>query len=184
MNSDGTPDPVGPRWDYARGGLPLPRLGEAGVGGGGDGRCIGVHHYAHDPLIAPEGGLIILVRYRGDYDRWESLSAPRAAYKAEKERLLEDRIRALKGPLPGLGARVKVTDVAAPTMCVWYTGSWRGSMQPGFSPRSWPRRSPQVSGSARLFTLSPDSTSPTSEPIRPRDCRRPPETVGTSSAQS
>lgn len=90
---------------------------------------IGIHHYAHDPSMAPEGGTVILVRYASNYDRWEALRADRSAYRAEKRRLLDDTIRALEEPFPGLRARVEASDVATPTTFVRYTGNWRGSIQ-------------------------------------------------------
>jgi phytoene dehydrogenase-like protein len=121
------PDPA---WDL----LDMPRkthfsLKKPIVVDGRERTRIGIHHYTHDPTIAPEGRTVMLARYIGDFDYWSALLTDRGAYRAEKKRVLADTIRALEEHFPGLETRIEADDVATPMSCVRYTGNWRGSMQ-------------------------------------------------------
>jgi phytoene dehydrogenase-like protein len=101
---------------------------------------IGLYQYIHDPGMASEGGTVMRVQYDADYDRWKALLTDRVAYEAEKVRILEETIRALERPFPGIGKRVEASDVATPTSCERYTGNWRGSTQGWLMTAEWMKK--------------------------------------------
>jgi phytoene dehydrogenase-like protein len=88
-----------------------------------------VQNYIHDPTMAPEGGTVLVVKFVGDYDQWKALREDGKQYQTEKKRILEDTIDALETSFPGIGSRIRATDVATPTSLERYTGSFRGSAQ-------------------------------------------------------
>lgn len=103
-------------------------------------RRVGLYQYAHDPGMAPAGGVVLVVQFEADYDRWKSLRRDDGAYRAEKARLQAETIRALEEHFPGMAARVEVGDVATPTTCERYTGNWRGSTQGWLMTTTWMKR--------------------------------------------
>ena len=117
---------------------------------------LAVRHFAHDPGMAPEGGVAMVVRFESDYDYWKSLRAEPGTYKAEKSRVLSDTLIALEKHFPGIGSRVEASDVATPVSCERYTGNWRGStqgwvltselMKKLFKGETLPKSFPQVDG--------------------------------------
>jgi phytoene dehydrogenase-like protein len=95
------------------------------------------HHYAFDPSMAPSGKTTMICLIESDYQWWKQLSADRAQYEAEKQRIAAVVIEQLNRRFPGIVARVEVVDVASPLTTVRYTGNWRGSVMGwGFTTRS------------------------------------------------
>ncbi len=96
-----------------------------------------IYNYVHDPSMAPDGHTVVLVKYAGDYDLWAALRADKGRYRSQKKTLLEETVRALEETFPGIGARIMAHDVATPTSCERYTGSWRGSSQGWIMTTEW-----------------------------------------------
>lgn len=86
-----------------------------------------IHVFAYDTTLAPEGKTPVIVRFFTDFDYWQKLYADKKAYKAEKEKLANDVIRALSDIYPGIESDIEVTDVATPPTYVRYTGNWKGA---------------------------------------------------------
>lgn len=84
-------------------------------------------NHAFDPTMAPPGKTAFEVWYATECDFWQKLSADRARYVAEKERIARETIAALDKRWPGLAAQVEVIDVPTPATYVRYTGNWQGS---------------------------------------------------------
>jgi phytoene dehydrogenase-like protein len=90
---------------------------------------LNVMNYSYDPTLAPEGKTVLKVQFDTDYDYWEKLYQDRERYKAEKERIADDVVKALEKHFPGLASKVEMRDVATPMTWVRYTGNWRGSYE-------------------------------------------------------
>jgi phytoene dehydrogenase-like protein len=84
--------------------------------------------FCSDPTLAPKDKSVVecMILSR-DFDYWERLYADQAAYKAEKERILEIVTTELDRMHPGFRAKIEVTDVATPMTYVRYTGDWKGT---------------------------------------------------------
>ena len=85
--------------------------------------------YNFDRALAPAGKTVVIVMISADYDRWKTLSADPARYRAEKELVAERVIDALSQRIPGFRSKVEMRDVATPTTWERYTGNWRGSYE-------------------------------------------------------
>lgn len=88
-----------------------------------------VRHLAYDPTLAPSGKATLTVTLQTDYDHWEALSHDRAAYQAEKSKIIDQVIAVVEQRLPGLTQQVEVKDIATPMTWVWSTGNWRGAFE-------------------------------------------------------
>ena len=84
-------------------------------------------HHSFDPTMAPAGKAAVEVWYDTEFDYWQKLSADRARYDAEKQRIAEATIAALDKRWPGFRAQVEVVDVPTPATYHRYTGNWQGS---------------------------------------------------------
>jgi len=61
------------------------------------------------------------------FERWRRLHEKPEAYRAEKDAVAAEVIRALDQRFPGLSRHVEMTDVATPVTWHRYTGNWQGS---------------------------------------------------------
>lgn len=87
-----------------------------------------VKNYCFDPSLAPPGKSVVVCMCRmEDYEYWEKLSADRAAYLAEKEKIAAAVAEEMENRYPGFKAAIEVTDVATPATYVRYTGNWKGT---------------------------------------------------------
>ncbi|MGC4122937.1 MAG: NAD(P)/FAD-dependent oxidoreductase [Myxococcales bacterium] len=86
-----------------------------------------VHHYCHDPSMAPPGKSVVQVWYTSNHDYWSTLHQDEQAYAAEKRRVAEQTIAELERRWPGFAKQVEVVDVATPVTFERYTGNWQGS---------------------------------------------------------
>ncbi len=86
-----------------------------------------VHHYCHDPSMAPAGKSVVQVWYTSDYDYWATLHLDERAYAEEKQRVGEQTVAELERRWPGFARQVEVVDVATPVTFERYTGNWQGS---------------------------------------------------------
>lgn len=90
---------------------------------------IGVKNYGFDPSLSPKGGTSLVVLLKADYDYWKSVGEDSVRYQEEKQRVLEQVIRALEERYPGIRSDIEVADVATPLTYERYTGNWRGSFE-------------------------------------------------------
>lgn len=90
---------------------------------------IRLRHYARDSSMAPKGCTVCIVRYEADYSGWERLYSDMNAYRKEKDRILQETIRALEDSFPGISSRIEASDVTTPLSCARYTRNWQGSTQ-------------------------------------------------------
>lgn len=83
----------------------------------------------HDPTLAPVGKTVVQITMETEFDTWYELWQDRAAYKAEKERIVAEALQRVEWYLPGISAQVEVTDVATP--CTWwrYTRNHRAAYE-------------------------------------------------------
>jgi phytoene dehydrogenase-like protein len=95
--------------------------------GGRDEAWIGYRHFSFDPSFAPAGKSAITVFFRADWAFWDRLRSDRAAYDAEKSKVLEVCIKALERRFPGFRSKIEQTDVATPLTFERYCGNWRGA---------------------------------------------------------
>ncbi|MFN2110968.1 MAG: phytoene desaturase family protein, partial [Anaerolineae bacterium] len=86
------------------------------------------HHFAFDPTTAPQGKTALTVLYPSDLTWWQNLGYPSAAYKAEKQRILDTTIAQLEQVLPGVASQVEVSDVATPVTTFRYTNNWQAAL--------------------------------------------------------
>ncbi|MGC9394085.1 MAG: phytoene desaturase family protein [Anaerolineae bacterium] len=86
------------------------------------------HHFAFDPTLAPQGKTALTVLYPSDLAWWENLGYPSAAYKAEKQKILDTTIAQLEQVLPGIAAQIEVSDVATPVTTFRYTNNWQAAL--------------------------------------------------------
>jgi phytoene desaturase len=91
----------------------------------------GIHlrilHY--DPSLAPPGKTVVQVMLESDWDWWARKRDDRDAYRAEKDRLAEEVLLRLERHLPGIAAKVEMTDVATPHTFWRYTRNHRGAYE-------------------------------------------------------
>jgi phytoene dehydrogenase-like protein len=92
---------------------------------------VGFHHYAFDPSMGPVHGTPVTFLFNGTNSWWRALASDPVAYKAEKERILDDLTGALEELMPGFTQRIETRDLATPMTNIRYTGNWEGS-QEGF----------------------------------------------------
>ena len=108
-------------------------------------------HYCQDPAFAPKGKSFIAMQFDSDYAYWKALVSDKAAYRLEKQRVLDTLIGALETQLPGIREQIEAADVATPLTWERYTGNWMGSYE-GWLPakdifgKFLPRRLPGLSG--------------------------------------
>jgi len=81
--------------------------------------------------FAPHGKTVVQVEFESPYDYWAQLLAEsRAAYDAEKERLVKELIKIIERHYPGIGEQIEMTDIATPCTNERYTlnrnGAWGG----------------------------------------------------------
>jgi len=107
---------------------------------------LGEHNYSYDPGMAPAGCSVVISFFRvNDFGYWERLYADKAAYKAEKKKILETVAGQFEKIYPGFRSCIEASDVATPMTYVRYTGTWKGSYM------SWVL----VSKNARKFQVIP-----------------------------
>lgn len=101
---------------------------------------------------------------------WERLLGDRAAYDAEKERIVATCQDQLDRLFPGFAAKVEMTDVATPPTFERYTGTWKGTYMTWILPpdfqrthRYIPKTVPGLSGFylASMWTSPPGGISGT-----------------------
>ncbi len=79
-----------------------------------------------DPCYAPAGHTVVQAMIETDYDYWASLGSE---YAAEKDRVAAALRELLEPFVPGLGAAVRMTDVATPLTFWRAARSWRGAYE-------------------------------------------------------
>ena len=93
----------------------------------GDARTdLGVKNYCFDPTLAPAGCSSVVVMVRSEYPYWQRIYG-RKLYDTEQLQVAEIILAELEKIYPGIGADIKVTDVATPLSYERYTGNWLGS---------------------------------------------------------
>jgi phytoene desaturase len=90
---------------------------------------LGYRLFAHDPTMAPAGKTVVQSLVPADYDYWQALYQDRPRYEEEKARVAEQVLARLEPHLPGITARVEMTDVATPVTFVRYTRNHRGAFE-------------------------------------------------------
>jgi phytoene dehydrogenase-like protein len=86
-----------------------------------------VQWYNFDPTLAPAGKTVVKAMFTTNYEYWKKLKQDPERYKAEKERIADQVIKALDRRFPGLAAQVEMRDVATPMTFERYTGNWQGT---------------------------------------------------------
>lgn len=86
-----------------------------------------IHRF--DPTLAPEGKTLLTVFFDSEYSYWKELRNKPDKYKAEKEEIARNIIKALDQRFPGMADRVEMHDVATPATFERYTGNWQGSFE-------------------------------------------------------
>ncbi len=87
-----------------------------------------VRNYSCDPTVAPPGKSVVVAGFiSDDYDYWAKLAEDKAAYNAEKERLVAMFADELELKYPGFKNAIEMTDVATPVTFARYTGNWKGT---------------------------------------------------------
>ena len=76
-----------------------------------------------------EGKTVLTVFFDSEYGYWKKLRNDPDKYKAEKEEIARNIIKALDQRFSGLADRVKMHDVATPVTFERYTGNWQGSFE-------------------------------------------------------
>jgi phytoene dehydrogenase-like protein len=87
------------------------------------------HPFDHDPSFAPPGCTVLTCMLETRWEHWDGLRNDRAAYDAEKARVLEWMLARLDQRFPGFRSRVEMTDLSTPLTFERYTGAWRGSFE-------------------------------------------------------
>lgn len=90
---------------------------------------ISIRHYISDPLMAPPGGTVMIIRFESDFNYWAELKKQPAMYRAKKEKVKELIINALESIFPGISSRIEASDISTPISCVRYTSNFQGSTQ-------------------------------------------------------
>ncbi len=102
-------------------------------------------NYSFDPTLAPEGKTVLACAFAtDDFEYWESLYADKAAYKAEKERILRITIAELEKKYPGFADKIEVSDVLSPMTYKRYANNYKGSYM------SW-IMTPELMKNSRIF---------------------------------
>ncbi|MCX6032987.1 MAG: NAD(P)/FAD-dependent oxidoreductase [Chloroflexi bacterium] len=100
---------------------------------------LGLRIFNYSPHFAPAGKTVIQPSFEAEWDYWNTLQQQdRAAYEAEKERMVAEILRRLEVHYPGLSAQVEMTDVATPYTTWRYTRNWRGAYE------GWLPTGPQI----------------------------------------
>jgi phytoene dehydrogenase-like protein len=79
--------------------------------------------------MALPGKSAVTVFFQSPFDLWKNLAGDRAAYLAEKEKILADTTKWLERAVPGITEDIEVTDVATPLTTIRYTGNYHGSYE-------------------------------------------------------
>lgn len=89
---------------------------------------IGINHYCHEPLFAPEGSTALSVFFSSDYNWWKEKRKNPEDYQKEKKRLLDEVTAVLEEKFPEIKGRIRKTDVGTPLTferyCNAYNGAW------------------------------------------------------------
>lgn len=96
-----------------------------------DGFPIRIFNYGHG--FAPPGRSVFQVLFLTDWKFWNELTADRARYDAEKQRLRAEALARLEPHYPGIGSQVEVTDMATPHTIWRYTLNHEGAFM-GWAP--------------------------------------------------
>jgi phytoene desaturase len=123
------------------------RLAQPMTVGGREVGTLGYRLFANDPTLAPAGKTVVQSLVPADYDYWQALYQDRPRYEAEKARVAEQVLARLEPHLPGITAKVEMTDVASPVTLERYTRNHRGCFE-GWLP------------TARLFGTAIERTLP------------------------
>ncbi len=93
-------------------------------------------HYAYEAEFAPKGHTVItfaINQFQEELEKWKSLDSDKAAYRAEKERIGQEVIRAMGERFPEMIGKLKLLDVASPQTYEHYCNAYRGAFM-GFWP--------------------------------------------------
>ena len=85
--------------------------------------------FNRDLTLAPQGKTVVQALMETDFADWCDLQKERSRYEAEKERVAAQVRERLEAHLPGLSAKVEMTDVATPYTLWRYTRNHRGSYE-------------------------------------------------------
>ena len=114
-----------------------------------------IHAFNFDPTLAPPGKTVVVCILETQYEPWAVLHENPAAYRAEKERIAGEVLRALDRRLPRFSEKAEMTDVATPVTYVRYTGNWRGSFEGWLStPGTWNLQLPQILPGLKNFYMA------------------------------
>ena len=90
----------------------------------------GYTNYFYAPEFAPEGCTMVEQNFKQegkDYDWWKALSADKAAYTAEKQRIGELSVSMFEKRFPELSGKVRLLDVTTPLTYERYCNSYKGA---------------------------------------------------------
>jgi phytoene dehydrogenase-like protein len=85
-----------------------------------------------DPALAPAGHAVVQAMLPTDYTWWATRGA---GYEAAKEEVARAALAQIEHAIPGIGERVRMTDLATPLTYWRQTRSWRGAYE-GWMPNS------------------------------------------------
>jgi phytoene dehydrogenase-like protein len=89
-------------------------------------RRLYVEPFGFDATLAPRGKGVLKVVLPTSHQYWADLHQTPEAYRAEKERVLEQVLAQLEPRFPGLSRQVEMSDVATPMTTRRYTGNGPG----------------------------------------------------------
>jgi phytoene dehydrogenase-like protein len=87
----------------------------------------GIKNFCYDPSLAPAGKSVVGTIIPADWAYWEKLSADRAAYEAEKEKIRRFCEEEIEKRHPGFRSKIEAADVATPLTFERWTGDWKGT---------------------------------------------------------
>ncbi|MHB1418967.1 MAG: phytoene desaturase family protein [Bacillota bacterium] len=94
----------------------------------GDNECklIQINHFGYDKTMCPPGKSVTRGTLYTNYEFWEKIYNDSASYKAEKDRIALEYIRAIEKRYPEVKGKIEMVDVSTPMTYVRYTGTWKG----------------------------------------------------------
>jgi phytoene dehydrogenase-like protein len=91
-------------------------------------RYLPVRVHNREPGFAPAGKTVLTSAIFTNHAYWKALEGDRAAYAAEKEKVIEAYLQALEQIWPGISAQVEMCNVATPLTFERITGNWKASI--------------------------------------------------------
>lgn len=96
------------------------------IAGGNEYKYLQINHFSYDKTMCPQGKSVTRGTLYTNYEYWEKLYKDKSAYKAEKERIAQEYIKAVEEKYPEVKGKIEMVDVSTPMTYVRYTGNWKG----------------------------------------------------------